>query len=165
MAPRTGRPPVDPAVRFDRKVNFDGPVPDGFEDPCWLWTGAPSENGYAQFWPGGRTCPKAHGVHRWNYERFVGPIPPGFEVDHLCGVLLCVNPAHLEAVPGAVNNARSTSPSAENARLVMCQRGLHELAGENLMPSYLRRGQRVCRPCRAEAQRDKRRRQRERIKS
>jgi hypothetical protein len=32
------------------------------------------------------------------YERKIGPIPQGWEIDHLCGVPACVNPRHLEAV-------------------------------------------------------------------
>lgn len=150
----------DPNVRFDSKVDFHGPVPVGFATPCWLWTGRVKSNGYAQFSTGGRDAAKYPLVHRWNYERYVGPIPAGWEVDHLCRIRHCVNPDHLEAVPHAVNNGRSTSPSATNARLVMCAKSLHELSGENLHPYYLGRGERVCRACHAEYDRQYRERKR-----
>lgn len=136
---------LDPAARFDAKVNFAGPVPTDFRDPCWLWTGPTTGNGYAQFTTGGRGSPRAL-VHRWNYKRHVGAIPNGWQVDHLCKIRHCVNPAHLEAVPQRVNNARSESPSAKNARKTHCPQG-HRLAGDNLHPTYLRVGQRKCVTC------------------
>ena len=37
-------------------------------------------------------------AHRLSYETFVGPIPDGKELDHVCGVRRCVNPSHLEPV-------------------------------------------------------------------
>lgn len=37
---------------------------------------------------------------------FVGPIPEGLHLDHLCRVRRCVNPAHLEPVTQAENNYR-----------------------------------------------------------
>jgi hypothetical protein len=37
---------------------------------------------------------------------FVGPIPPNREIDHLCRVRSCVNPAHLEVVTNRENCRR-----------------------------------------------------------
>lgn len=45
-------------------------------------------------------------AHRLSYELFVGPIPDGYELDHLCRNRGCVNPAHLEAVTHRVNVLR-----------------------------------------------------------
>jgi hypothetical protein len=61
-----------------------------------------------------------------------------------------VNPDHLEVVTGAVNNARSNSPSAVNARKTHCNRG-HEFTSENTYwaspkKPHLRRTRR-CREC------------------
>ena len=36
--------------------------------------------------------------HRFTYRAHKGPIPAGYEVDHLCGFRACVNPNHLRAV-------------------------------------------------------------------
>jgi hypothetical protein len=87
--------PTDPSVvrRFMAKVA----LPDD-PDECWLWT--------ATSW-------KAYGIvrlnyrklfaHRLAYEMFIGPIPPGLEVDHMCHTTLCVNPRHLRAVTNKQN--------------------------------------------------------------
>lgn len=78
---------------------------------CWLWTGYIKPNGYASFYPGGgRHVPKVY-AHRWSYEAANEPIPEGLEIDHLCHVRHCVNPAHLELVTHRENLDR------RNARL------------------------------------------------
>ena len=68
------------------------------EDGCWRWTG-PTAGGY------GRVQIYAH---RWMYEREVGPIPDGLQIDHLCRNPLCVNPEHLEPVTHAENQRRKS---------------------------------------------------------
>lgn len=78
-------------------------------------------------------------AHRATYELFVGPIPSGFEIDHLCKNVACCNPAHLEAVAPVVNKMRSDSPAAVNARKVVCIRG-HEF-------TYRKRGGSLVRHC------------------
>ena len=80
MAPRI---PLD--VRYERHINRT--------DDCWLWTGPVSSSGYPQFRIG-RTN-KTISVHRWTYERWVGPIPEGQLVLHRCDCKRCSNPAHL----------------------------------------------------------------------
>ncbi len=62
---------------------------------CWLWAGfIHPKNGYGSYRMNGRTC----GAHRASYELHVGPIPDGYDLDHLCRVRSCVNPSHLEPV-------------------------------------------------------------------
>lgn len=69
---------------------------------CWLWTGS-ANNGYGATYHDGRHAY----AHRWSYETFVGAVPTGLDLDHLCRVRPCVNPAHLEPVTRAENGRRS----------------------------------------------------------
>lgn len=89
------------------------------ESGCWLWTRAKKENGYGVVWDGSRT----RYVHRVSYELFVGPIPDGLTIDHLCRVRSCLNPQHLEPVTAGENTLRGDSPAAVNARKTHCPRG------------------------------------------
>lgn len=63
-------------------------------------------------------------VHRWIYETTVGPIPEGFQIDHVaargCRFPKCINPEHLEPLGGVENQQRQ--------RLDFCRRGLHDLS-------------------------------------
>lgn len=63
------------------------------------------QSGYGQCWDAGRK--RTNVVHRLGYEQCCGRIPPGWVVDHLCICKLCIEIMHLEAVPGALNQARA----------------------------------------------------------
>jgi hypothetical protein len=115
---------------------------------CWNWTGRKFENGYSLFnlkLPDGRW--RNRYAHRVSYEFFVGPVPEGLELDHLCNNKICVSPEHLEPVTSAENNRRKV------ARQTHCYRG-HPLSGDNLY-TYVRGGTitRHCRTCRRIADR------------
>lgn len=71
---------------------------------CWLWMAGRTRNGHGVFGTGDG---HSMGAHRWSYLHHVGPIPEGLELDHLCRVTRCVNPAHLEAVTSTENNRRA----------------------------------------------------------
>jgi hypothetical protein len=62
----------------------------GYDSACWLYEGHIDRNGYGKLTGGW--------AHRAYYEWFVGPIPDGHHVHHLCGVPRCVNPEHLVVV-------------------------------------------------------------------
>lgn len=97
------------------------------ESGCWLWMGAVKPNGYGNIGIGSR-CDgtRATGlVHRVVYEDLVGPIPSGKQLDHLCRVRSCVNPAHLEAVDGRTNLLRGVP--GEKRRTLRCLKG-HDLS-------------------------------------
>jgi hypothetical protein len=115
-------------------------------DGCWLWTGR-LNRGYGEVKYGGRT----QRVHRLVYELLVGPIVE--QLDHLCRVRSCCNPAHLEDVPQRVNVLRGVSPSAEAARQTHCKYG-HPFSGANLIVRP--NGWRVCKACRARIKRERR---------
>ncbi len=65
---------------------------------CWQWNGAKRRSNskltYGMLWNNGQT----RSSHRVAFEIFVGPVPQGMTLDHLCSNPLCVNPAHLEPV-------------------------------------------------------------------
>lgn len=72
---------------------------DADENGCWIWKYAiDAVTGYGR---SGRQS-----AHRASYERHVGPVPAGLELDHLCGVRACINPEHLEPVTHLVNARR-----------------------------------------------------------
>ena len=77
---------------------------------CFIWTGKKASNGYGQITISSNGHPLSRRVHRVSYEEFVGPIPPGYEIDHRCHSqdpdacprpcihILCWNPEHLRPV-------------------------------------------------------------------
>ena len=117
------------------------------ENGCWRWQRSCNRDGYSQVTYGG----VAMNVHRLSYETFVGPIPEGLHIDHLCRVRDCVNPEHLEPVTPRENTMRSPiAQAALNAAKTHCAQG-HAYDAAN---TYLYKGARICRACnrRARAQ-------------
>ena len=119
------------------------------EDPsgCWLLTRNLNSGGYGRIRIGGRGG-RFFMAHRISYEVFVGPIPEGLTIDHLCRVRNCINPSHLEPVSLGENVLRGTAPAAINARLTHCKKAGHPLVEGNL--THDTPGHRRCKKCRAE---------------
>lgn len=90
---------------------------------CWEWNGSRHPSGYGKLLFEGAY----EYVHRVTYRVFLGPIPEGMELDHLCRVRWCANPWHTEAVDHKVNMNRGNSPSALIRRTGMCAKGRHPL--------------------------------------
>lgn len=113
---------------------------------CWNWTRRVENNGYARAAKNRRSVY----AHRLSYETFVGEIPTGLQIDHLCRNRKCVNPAHLEPVTGSVNVRRSpVHISALWRARKTCSKG-HEWTGTKTTQS---RTFRVCQTCDAEKHR------------
>lgn len=88
---------------------------------CWLWE-AGRTGRYGTF---GVTTPGngenvTYRAHRLAYSLLRGPIPDGFEADHLCGNPSCVNPWHLELVTTRENLRRqnTTRPRLSGERVL-----------------------------------------------
>lgn len=108
---------------------------------CWIWTAAIDKStGYGRVSIGGKV---GYG-HRIAYEAFVGPIPAGMEIDHLCRNRACCRPEHLEAVTPQVNVLRGESPGAKARRRDLCFHGQHLYADHGFVD---RDGRRRCRAC------------------
>jgi hypothetical protein len=82
-------------------------------------------------------------VHCLVYERTIGPVPSGWDVDHVatrgCVSKKCINPEHLEAVTHRENQRR--------IRLAVCRSGKHDLtdpANVRWDKDGNRRGCRLC---------------------
>lgn len=118
-------------------------VDAGHSSDCWISGRAENGKGYTKTAYMGRIWY----THRLAYHLFVGSIPSGLTIDHLCRNRACCNPAHLEAVSMRINTLRGTAPAAVHAAKTHCDRG-HQFTPEN---TYLRRGrhgiQRSCKTC------------------
>jgi hypothetical protein len=133
---------------MNRIDNFVKRVEIDHESGCWNWMGSKNGNteyGKFSYRVGGQTFHPT--AHRFCWETFVGPIPEGLEIDHLCGNKLCVNPDHLEPVTHAENcRRRNTSKHIGEFHRAKthCPHG-HPYSGENLYVNP--QGKRECRIC------------------
>lgn len=150
---RRSRRSAEPIDRFFQKVVRQ---PNG----CWEWTGCLA-NSYGRFYlPGGKPV----SAHRFAFEYFVEPIPPGVTLDHQCHNQddsciggprcrhrRCVNPAHLEPVTIRINTHRSSSTLTYRRSLQTHCRNGHLYTAANTLWVQRKgkpRKQRQCRQCR-----------------
>ena len=109
-------------------------------DTCWLWRGAIADTGYGTY---KLTNQSTQLAHRVVYERLVGPLINGMQVDHKCGIRQCVNPNHLEQVTQSINMKRAYDRRKRQGRMA-CNYG-HRYTERNTI--YLAVGGKICRTC------------------
>lgn len=114
----------------------------GLTDDCLVWTGGKTPAGYGRLYlrvPGQKRRGRNVQVHRLAYELANGDgSAHNLTIDHLCGVRLCCNPNHLEAVTIAENLRRAA------AVIVACPEGhLYDEENTDYSPERHRR----CRKC------------------
>lgn len=123
------------------------PCPNSnLEGPCHIFRGnisKGSDGGYGTVGFNGKVVK----VHRYVYERDIGPIPDGMKIDHQCRNRACCNVQHLRCVTNQVN---ATENVVNHQWQVMaarthCKNG-HEFTPENTVPLKTSNG-RGCRAC------------------
>ena len=152
---RVGRPPKPVLERWLSKV------PDRPEGGCWQWGAGKFNSGYgAMAIPRDGLRPQNRPAHVVAYELFVGLVPDGMELDHLCHTedpscpggnscphRGCVNPSHLEPVTHLENMRRGRSRTMAARQAGTCLSGRHSM--EDVYETT--HGRRQCRPCQLEA--------------
>jgi hypothetical protein len=119
-----GHKPQTPEGRVMARVSVDA-------HGCWIFNGARTTAGYGHLNIGAGSWAMTHVI---TYEHHIGAVPRGLELDHLCRVRACCNPAHLEPVTHTENVRRGDAairscahPEGElyrrksNGRLVYCR--------------------------------------------
>ena len=113
------------------------------DDGCWQFISCIGKNGYARF----KLNKKLRLAHRVSYEHFVGEIPKGCHLHHICERKACVNPEHLIPVSPRqhIVHLSPNAPAYKRHRQTVCSRG-HQLR-ENV---YWNNGSRTCKTCKHE---------------
>lgn len=137
-------PLLEAMGRFAAKTRRD-------ENGCLVWTGATTSNGYGKIWIAGKWMR----AHRFSYQAFIGEVPEGLELDHLCRNRRCCDPLHVEPVTHQENLRRGARPGRKLGKRLSptssCAQG-HARIDENMYVS--KNGKRRCWICKRQAARE-----------
>lgn len=128
---------------------FD-PLKDWREYPCMIWDRSTGATGYGNVRDenGSRNC------HVVAFELFRGPVPEGFELDHLCRNRPCFCPAHTDPVTHKENIGRGIGVGFVIAEIgrnkTHCSNG-HPFSPEN---TKIKNNHRICIECGRTASRE-----------
>lgn len=130
-------PYFDLETRLKNKIKID-------KNGCWVWLGAKFKKQYGNYAQirisYGKYKSKIRKAHFISYEHFVGKVPKGKELDHLCHNTLCINPKHLEPVLHSENMKRR-----KDSGLLFCKYG-HKYIPKTIYIDP--KGRRQCKICR-----------------
>ena len=102
---------------------------------CWIWQRGKTQHGYGDVRVRLASRTENYLVHRLMWMRDSGRLLlPDEQIDHLCQVASCVNPAHLQAVSGSENNRLRCSRGRKGGEVIkLATRGA-------IRPRFLRDG-------------------------
>lgn len=106
-------------IRFMQKVFMTS-------DGHWLWRAGKDKDGYGKFKWHGHTVRS----HCFAYRTPRGDFSLTYEIDHLCGIVSCVNPDCLEPVLHIENLLRGSTAARNNRAKTHCPQG-HEYTLNN----------------------------------
>lgn len=134
-----GSPPI---IRYDEVPCSEWGLAQGLTTPCHIAHFRPQTGGYSQVSVNGRHTL----VHRYVWERDVGPIPEGMEIDHKCRVRRCCNVDHLRVATSKMNNTENVVGNGWQVLVarIHCPQG-HPYDDEN---TYRHGTRRHCKECR-----------------
>jgi len=83
----------------------------GYKTRCWIWQLHIGTSGYGIVYVKvkGKRYRKQKQAHVWMYEKKVGKVPKGKELDHLCRIRSCIRSSHMEPVTRQKNVHRGLS--------------------------------------------------------
>lgn len=109
---------------------------------CWLFAGTIDKQGYGRIKV---TRESSREVHRLVYLDWIGEIPKGLVIDHLCRNRSCINPEHLDPVTIKENILRGREARFGSRADTECGNG-HKYKNNSF---YVRtdNGSKRCRQC------------------
>lgn len=116
------------------------------QESCWTVPQKLTAQGYVRV----KVKGKLVYLHRLTYETFIGKIPDGLVIDHLCKERSCCNFNHLEVVTLA-ENTRKGDAWLFNKSKTHCPQN-HQYSEDNTY--YRKDGKRHCKTCRRIRQRE-----------
>ena len=108
---------------------------------CMLYAGSVTSKGYAQKNVKINGIWKNRPLYREMYIVYVGEIPNGLVLDHLCRNRSCINSSHLEPVTSGENTRRGVNANKQKTH---CKYN-HKFTPDNTIMSS--KGYRNCREC------------------
>lgn len=96
---------------------------------CREWVGATSSSGYGAV----RYEASSKLAHRVAYEVYVGPVPEGTVIHHICGNRKCIYVGHLQAITPSENQAEMLERNFYLKRIAELEERLAECEGRDVV--------------------------------